>query len=153
MSSQPNKTRKPNYQKIHFLMQNQLWNTFLVETRCLGSGSVGSATYWLPRSGSRSRSGKIWGSTDPNPRCKISTKNWSKIFYAQNPNLLKKERLSKISFPECFINNGKKERNIIWNIFFSLVTWIRIDFSSEDPGSGSKLNGSYWLLESVSFSV
>ena len=44
---------------------------------------------------------------------KYQPKTGAKIFYAQNPNLLKKERLSKISFPECFINNGKKERNII----------------------------------------
>ena len=39
--------------------------------QCLGSGSVGSARFWLLGSGSA----KICGSTDPDPRDKISTKN------------------------------------------------------------------------------
>ena len=38
--------------------------------QCLGSGSVGSARFWLPGSGSA----KICGSADPNPRGSISTK-------------------------------------------------------------------------------
>ena len=42
--------------------------------QCLGSGSVGSARFWLPGSGSA----KIYGSTDPDPRGKISTKNCKK---------------------------------------------------------------------------
>jgi len=45
----------------------------------LGSGSVGSARFWLPGSGSA----KICGSTDPDPRGKISTKNCKKkLFYS-----------------------------------------------------------------------
>ena len=53
--------------------------------QCLGSGSgsVGSARFWLPGSGFA----KICGSTDPDPRGKISTKNCKKKkFYSQNPN-------------------------------------------------------------------
>ena len=42
----------------------------------IGSGSVGSARFWLPGSGSGSA--KICGSTDPDPRGKISTKNYKK---------------------------------------------------------------------------
>ena len=44
--------------------------------QCLGSGfgSVGSARFWLPGSGSA----KICGSKDPDPRGKISTKNCKK---------------------------------------------------------------------------
>ena len=38
----------------------------------LGFGSVGSARFWLPGS----RSAKTCGSTDPDPRGKISTKNF-----------------------------------------------------------------------------
>ena len=45
--------------------------------QCLGSGSVGSARLWLPGSGSA----KICGSTDPDPRGKISK------IHSQNPNL------------------------------------------------------------------
>ena len=49
---------------------------FLHPVQCLGygSGSVGSARFWLPGSGSA----KICGSTDPDPRGKISIKNWKK---------------------------------------------------------------------------
>ena len=49
--------------------------------QCLWSGS---ARFWLSRSGSA----KICGSTDPDPRGKISTKNWrKKKIYSQNLNL------------------------------------------------------------------
>ena len=41
-----------------------------------GSGSVGSARFWLPGTGSGSA--KICGSTDPDPRGKISTKTAKK---------------------------------------------------------------------------
>ena len=52
--------------------------------KCLGSGSVRSARFWLPGSGSA----KICGSTDPDSRGKISTKNCQKRrFYSQNQNL------------------------------------------------------------------
>jgi len=42
--------------------------------QCLGSGSVGSARFWLPGSGSAT----ICGSTDPDPRGKITTKKLQK---------------------------------------------------------------------------
>jgi len=42
--------------------------------QCLGSGAVGFARFWLPGS----RAAKICGSTDPDPRGKISTKNCKK---------------------------------------------------------------------------
>ena len=42
--------------------------------KCLGSGSVGSPRFWLSESGSA----KICGSTYPDPRGKISTKNCNK---------------------------------------------------------------------------
>ena len=51
--------------------------------QCLGSGYVGSARLWLSGTGS----GKIWGSTDPDPRCKISTKNCKNKILSLNPNL------------------------------------------------------------------
>ena len=53
--------------------------------RCLGSGSVGFAGFWLPGSGSA----KTCGSTDPDPRGKISTKICEKPKYE----LLNKEKL------------------------------------------------------------
>jgi len=40
---------------------------------------VGSARFWLP--GSRYGSAKIYGSTDPDPRGKISTKNCKNNFF------------------------------------------------------------------------
>jgi len=50
--------------------------------QCLGSGSVGSARFWLPGSGSA----KICGPTDPDPKGKILTKNSKKkSFLLQNP--------------------------------------------------------------------
>ena len=61
--------------------------------QCLGSGSesVGSARFWLPGSGYA----KIFGSTDPDPRGKISTKNCKKKILISKPKseLLKKERI------------------------------------------------------------
>jgi len=45
--------------------------------QCLGSGFVGSARFSLPRS----RSAKMCGSTDPDPWCKISTRNWKKKLF------------------------------------------------------------------------
>ena len=60
--------------------------------QCLGCGSVGSARFWLPGS----RSAKICGSTDPDPRGKKSTKNCKKKTYLllkPKSELLKKERL------------------------------------------------------------
>jgi len=42
----------------------------MIKIQCLGSG-FGSARFWLPGSGSA----KICGSTDPDPRVKISIKN------------------------------------------------------------------------------
>jgi len=64
--------------------------------QCLGSGSVGSARFWLPGSGSA----KICGSTDPDPRGKISTKNCKKTFLLLKPKseLLKKENIQIFSF-------------------------------------------------------
>jgi len=59
--------------------------------QCLGFGSVGSARFWLPGSGSA----KICGSTNPDPRGKKSTKICKKkTFLLLNPKyeLLKKER-------------------------------------------------------------
>jgi len=49
------------------------------EKQCIGSGSVGSARFWLPRS--ESGSAKICGSTDPDPKGKISTKNCKNNFF------------------------------------------------------------------------
>jgi len=52
--------------------------------QCLGSGSVRSERFWLPGSGSGSA--KICGSTDPDLRGKISTKNCKKnLFYSKTP--------------------------------------------------------------------
>ena len=54
-------------------------------TQCLGSGSVGSARFWLPGSGSGSGSAKICGSTDPNPKGKKQQKTAKKnLFLLQN---------------------------------------------------------------------
>jgi len=58
----------------------------------LGFGSVGSARFWLPGSGSA----KICGSTDPDLRRKISTKNCKKktfLILKPKSELLLKERL------------------------------------------------------------
>ena len=64
-------------------MRGKLYH-FLCFSQCLGSGSVGSARFWLPGSGFA----KICGSTDPNPRSNISTKNTKKnLFYSKTPNL------------------------------------------------------------------
>ena len=66
--------------------------------QCLGSGSesVGSARFWLPGSGSA----KIRGSTDPDPKGKISTKNCKKIFLLLKlkSELLKKREIIKKNF-------------------------------------------------------
>ena len=51
----------------------------LFEWYLIGSGSIGSARFWLPGSGYGSA--KICGSTDPDPRGKISTKNCKKNFF------------------------------------------------------------------------
>ena len=45
--------------------------------QCLRSGSIGSTRFGLPGTGSGSA--KICGSTDPDPRFKISTKNCKKL--------------------------------------------------------------------------
>jgi len=56
----------------------------------LGSGSVGSASVWLSGSGFA----KICGSTIPDPRGIISTRNGKKKIYSQpNSELFKNERL------------------------------------------------------------
>ena len=55
-------------------------NLYFTDKQCLGSGSVGSARFWLPGSGSA----KICGCTDPNPRDKISAKNYQKKFLTLN---------------------------------------------------------------------
>ena len=59
--------------------------------QCLGSGSVGSARFWLPGS----ESAKICGSTAPDQRGKISTKNWKKNFFTPKTQIwtFEKERL------------------------------------------------------------
>jgi len=63
-----------------------LKNIFRYFKQCLGSGSVGSARFWLPGSGFGSA--KICGFTDPDPRGKMLTKNCKKkLFYSLNPNL------------------------------------------------------------------
>ena len=49
--------------------------------QCLGSGSIGSSRFWL------TGSAKICGSTDPDPRGKLWTKNCKKNCYSQNPKL------------------------------------------------------------------
>ena len=63
---------------------------------CLGSGSVGSATFWLPGSGLGFA--KICGSTDPNPRVKISTKNFNRKSFSFKTQIcnVKKESVSHI---------------------------------------------------------
>jgi len=60
--------------------------------QCLGSGSVGSARFWLPASGSA----KICGSMDPDPRgIKYRPKTAKKNFLLLKPKseLVKKVRL------------------------------------------------------------
>ena len=71
-------------------------NSFIYTWRqCLGSGSgsVGSARFWLPGSGSA----KICGSTNPDQGGKISTKNCKKTFLLLKPKseLLKKMEITK----------------------------------------------------------
>ena len=58
--------------------------------QCLGSGSVGFAGFWLPGSGSA----KICGSTDPDPRGKISTK----ICKKPNMNYWEREIINKAMY-------------------------------------------------------
>jgi len=67
--------------------------------QCLGSGS---ARFWLPGS----VSAKICGSTDPDPREKILTKNFKKqTFILSNPNLIYLKKIFKnFLISECFIN-------------------------------------------------
>ena len=67
--------------------------------QCLGS--VGSGRFWLPGSGSA----KICGSSDPDPRGKISTKKLKKIFfYSETPiRNFKKREIIKIS---SFLNSS-----------------------------------------------
>jgi len=79
----------------------------LIYNQCLGSGSglgsVGSARFWLPRSGS--------GSTDPDPRGKISTKNCKNkhlLLLLPKFELLKKRKIIKISL----ILNGSSSLRI-----------------------------------------
>ena len=66
-----------------------------------GSGSVGSARFWHPES--RSGSAKICGSTDPDKRGKISTKNCKKKILLSKPKseLLKKDKLW--TFPDVWM--------------------------------------------------
>jgi len=63
-------------------------------------GSVGSARFWLSGSGSS----KICGSTDPDPRGKISTKNCKKNFLFQK---LKSELLKKKDYKIPLFLNGQ----------------------------------------------
>jgi len=69
--------------------------------QCLGSGSVGSARFWLPGSGSA----KICGSTDPDPRGKISTKNCKKktVLLLKPKSDFEKREIIKIS---SFLNGS-----------------------------------------------
>ena len=63
----------------------------LKKEQCLGSGSVGSARFWLPGSGSA----KICGSTDPDPKSKYQPKTATKkiLLSKSKSELLKKTRL------------------------------------------------------------
>ena len=77
------------------------------QRQCLGPGSVGLARFGLPGSGSA----KICGSTDPDPRSKISTKNSKENFFYSQPKfeLFKKERL--IKFPDfCMVQQVLAEK-------------------------------------------
>ena len=89
--------------------------------QCLGSGSVGSARFWLPGSGYA----KIFGSTDPDPRGKISTKNCKKKILISKPKseLLKKRFALLKNFSKFLRNNLDLDPDPF--------------FSSADPGSGS----------------
>ena len=72
----------------------------------LGSGSVGSARFWLPGSGSA----KICGSTDPDPRCKYQPKTAKKKHFnskLKSELLKKKKELIKIS---SFLNGSSSFR-------------------------------------------
>ena len=73
--------------------------------QCLGSGSVGSARFWLPGSGSA----KICGSTDPDPRGKISTINCKNNFFTPKTQLwtFEKKEIIKIS---SFLNGSSSFR-------------------------------------------
>ena len=60
--------------RVQYKQNKKMDKTDFNETekkQCLGCGSVGSARFWLPGS----RSAKICGSTDPDPKGKKSTKN------------------------------------------------------------------------------
>ena len=67
-----------NVVEDNILIIFMLYNTIY---QCLGSGSVGSARFWLPEF----RIHKHIESTDPDPRRKASTKNCKKK--SQNLNL------------------------------------------------------------------
>ena len=126
--------------------EGSLW---LLKIQCLGSGSVGSARFWL--SGSGSGSAKICGSTDPDLRGKISKKNCKKIFFSLRPQIwtFEKKEIIKIS---SFLNGSSSFRIKISEKKFEnyfllknfIKSWRNDLFSSADPGSGSasKLNGS-----------
>ena len=122
-------------------------------------GSVGSEKFWLPGSGSA----KICGFTDPDPRCKISTKNSKKNFFTPKTQFwtFVKREIIKIS---SFLNGSssfrlklsEKNKTKILKNQQVLKKWpgsgsgfeSEFIFSSADPGSGSvsKFNGSEALL-------
>ena len=79
---------------------------FLINLQqCLGSGSVGSARFWLPGSGSA----RICESTDPGTRRKISTKNWrEKIFNSKDPVETDSSKISKIQL----ISQTSEEKSV-----------------------------------------
>ena len=106
--------------------------------QCLGpgSGAVGSPRFWLPGSGSA----KICGSTDPDPRGKISTKNCKKKFTLTTQIwTIEKREIIKISWflngsPSIRIKISEKNKTknfenvaLIKNsVNFIEITWIWI---------------------------
>ena len=75
--------------------------------QCLGSGSVGSTTFWLPGS----------GSADPDPRGKISTKTKNVDLQTQTKT---KNKFNKSFWMVHYVRSSKKseKRKKIFEIFY-----------------------------------
>ena len=116
---------------------------YLCYEQCLGSGSVGSARFWRPGSGSGSA--KICRSTDPDPRVKKNNqKLQKKTFLILRPKfeLLKKREIIKIS---SFVNGSSSFRIEISEKKSILHSTISIQkyrhFAGMESGCGSVSEG------------
>ena len=75
--------RLQNVKIIKVLTKDLIITMWGTSKQCLGFGSVGSARFWFPGSGSV----KIRGSEDLDQRGKISTKNCIKNFFTPKTQL------------------------------------------------------------------